>query len=102
MVLQDTCLFEGTIRDNIAFGNPSASKEQIAEAARAMRVDFFVRSLLVLEHGDIVEQGNHAELVQRSGAYARLYNAQFVGAASTSTSTSPSRLRRGRSSTAGR
>jgi len=163
MVLQDTWLFEGTIRENIAFGNPSASEEQIAEAARATHVDFFVRSLahgydtivddegsnvsagekqlltiarafladpavlildeatssvdtrtevliqramaalrsnrtsfviahrlstirdadtiLVMEHGDIVEQGNHTELLERGGAYARLYNAQFVGAA---------------------
>ena len=34
-----------------------------------------------MEHGDIVEQGNHAELLTRGGAYARLYNAQFAGAA---------------------
>ena len=163
MVLQDTWLFEGTIRENIAFGNPSASEEQIAEAARATHVDFFVRSLahgydtivddegsnvsagekqlltiarafladpavlildeatssvdtrtevliqramaalrsnrtsfviahrlstirdadtiLVMEHGDIVEQGNHEELLERDGAYAALYNAQFAGAA---------------------
>jgi len=163
MVLQDTWLFEGTIRDNIAFGNPKATEEQIREAAQATHVDFFVRSLahgydtmvddegtnvsagekqlltiarafladpailildeatssvdtrtevliqramaalrsnrtsfviahrlstirdadtiLVMEHGDIVEQGNHAELLERGGAYARLYNAQFVGAA---------------------
>jgi ATP-binding cassette subfamily B protein len=163
MVLQDTWLFEGTIRDNIAFGNPGATEEEIAEAARATHVDFLVRSLahgydtvvddegtnvsagekqlltiarafladppilildeatssvdtrtevliqramaalrsnrtsfviahrlstirdadtiLVMEHGDIVEQGNHAELLARGGAYANLYNAQFVGAA---------------------
>jgi ATP-binding cassette subfamily B multidrug efflux pump len=163
MVLQDTWLFEGTIRDNIAFGNPSATEDQIAEAAMATHVDFFVRSLahgydtmvddegtnvsagekqlltiarafladpailildeatssvdtrtevliqramaalrsnrtsfviahrlstirdadtiLVMEHGDIVEQGTHHELLDRGGAYARLYNAQFVGAA---------------------
>jgi ATP-binding cassette subfamily B protein len=163
MVLQDTWLFEGSIRDNIAFGNPEATEEQIREAAQATHVDFFVRSLahgydtmvddegtnvsagekqlltiarafladptilildeatssvdtrtevliqramaalrsnrtsfviahrlstirdadtiLVMEHGDIVEQGNHAELLERGGAYARLYNAQFVGAA---------------------
>ena len=45
MVLQDTWLFEGTIRENIAFGNPDATEEQIYEAARATHVDFFVRSL---------------------------------------------------------
>ena len=38
-------------------------------------------TILVMEHGDIVEQGNHAELLARSGAYARLYNAQLAGAA---------------------
>jgi ATP-binding cassette subfamily B protein len=45
MVLQDTWLFEGTIRDNIAYGNPEASEEQILEAARATFVDRFVHSL---------------------------------------------------------
>jgi len=163
MVLQDTWLFEGTIRENIAFGNPEATEEQIIEAAKATHVDWFVRSLpdgydtriddeggnvsagekqlltiarafladpsilildeatssvdtrtevliqkamaalrtnrtsfviahrlstirdadtiLVMEHGDIVEQGNHEELLERNGAYAKLYNAQFAGAA---------------------
>jgi len=162
-VLQDTWLFEGSIRENIAFGNPSATEEQIIEAAKATHVDWFVRSLpdgydtriddegnnvsagekqlltiarafladpsilildeatssvdtrtevliqkamaalrtnrtsfviahrlstirdadtiLVMEHGDIVEQGNHEELLARGGAYAALYNAQFAGAA---------------------
>jgi ATP-binding cassette, subfamily B, multidrug efflux pump len=163
MVLQDTWLFEGTIRENIAFGNPGATEEQIVEAAEATHVDFFVRSLahgydtvvddegtnvsagekqlltiarafladpailildeatssvdtrtevliqkamaalrsnrtsfviahrlstirdadtiLVMDHGDIVEQGNHDELLARDGAYAALFNAQFAGAA---------------------
>jgi len=163
MVLQDTWLFEGTIRENIAFGNPEATEEQIIEAAKATHVDHFVRSLpdgydtvvddegtsvsagekqlltiarafladptilildeatssvdtrtevliqramaalrsnrtsfviahrlstirdadtiLVMEDGAIVEQGNHAELLARDGAYARLYNSQFAGAA---------------------
>jgi len=162
MVLQDTWLFEGSIRDNIAFGKPGATEEEIVEAAQATHVDFFVRSLthgydtivddegtnvsagekqlltiaraflanptilildeatssvdtrtevliqkamaalrtnrtsfviahrlstirdadtiLVMNHGDIVEQGNHEELLERDGAYAALYNAQFAGA----------------------
>jgi ATP-binding cassette subfamily B multidrug efflux pump len=45
MVLQDTWLFEGTIRDNIAYGAPGASEEQILEAAKATYVDRFVHSL---------------------------------------------------------
>jgi ATP-binding cassette, subfamily B, multidrug efflux pump len=45
MVLQDTWLFGGTIRDNIAYGNPEASEEEILAAAKATFVDRFVRSL---------------------------------------------------------
>jgi ATP-binding cassette subfamily B protein len=45
MVLQDTWLFGGTIRHNIAYGNPSATEEQIHAAAEATFVDRFVRSL---------------------------------------------------------
>jgi ATP-binding cassette subfamily B protein len=45
MVLQDTWLFGGTIRDNIGYGNPAASEEQVLAAARATYVDRFVRSL---------------------------------------------------------
>ncbi|HWI43608.1 MAG TPA: ABC transporter ATP-binding protein [Nocardioides sp.] len=45
MVLQDTWLFEGTIRDNIAYGRPDATEEEIREAARATYVDRFVHSL---------------------------------------------------------
>jgi ATP-binding cassette subfamily B protein len=45
MVLQDTWLFKGTIRDNIAYGRPGASEAEILEAAKATFVDRFVRSL---------------------------------------------------------
>ncbi len=45
MVLQDTWLFEGTIHDNIAYGAVDATEEQIESAARAARVDHFVRTL---------------------------------------------------------
>jgi ATP-binding cassette subfamily B multidrug efflux pump len=163
MVLQDTWLFEGTIRDNIAYGNLDATDEQVVEAARATYVDRFVHSLpdgydtvvddeggslsagekqlvtiarafladpailildeatssvdtrtevliqramaalrsnrtsfviahrlstirdadtiLVMEGGQIVEQGDHDALLARDGAYAALYNAQFAAPA---------------------
>ncbi|MEJ3657249.1 ABC transporter ATP-binding protein [Actinomycetes bacterium KLBMP 9759] len=45
MVLQDTWLFGGTIRDNIRYGNPDATEEQLLAAAKATYVDRFVRSL---------------------------------------------------------
>ncbi|RXZ46858.1 ABC transporter ATP-binding protein [Agromyces fucosus] len=45
MVLQDTWLFTGTIRENIAYGRPDASEDEILEAARATYVDRFVRTL---------------------------------------------------------
>ncbi|MFN8506585.1 MAG: ABC transporter ATP-binding protein [Dehalococcoidia bacterium] len=161
MVLQDTWLFDGTISENIAYGRPDATEQEIVEAARATYVDRFVHSLpdgyktlisddgssvsagerqlitiarafladrpilildeatssvdtrtevliqhamaalrsqrtsfviahrlstirdadiiLVVDGGQIVESGNHAELLARGGAYANLYNAQFAG-----------------------
>jgi ATP-binding cassette subfamily B multidrug efflux pump len=163
MVLQDTWLFGGTIRDNIAYGNLDATEAQIHEAAEATYVDRFVHSLphgyesviddeggnvsagekqlitiaraflanptilildeatssvdtrtevliqkamaalrsnrtsfviahrlstirdadtiLVMNAGRIVEQGNHDALIDADGAYARLYNAQFAAPA---------------------
>jgi ATP-binding cassette subfamily B protein len=63
MVLQDTWLFGGTIRDNIAYGNPNATDEQILEAARATFVDRFVHSLpdgydtVINEEGDNISAG---------------------------------------------
>ena len=163
MVLQDTWLFSGTIRENIAYGNLGADEEAILAAAKATYVDRFVHALpdgydtvvddeggslsagqkqlltiarafvaapsilildeatssvdtrtevliqeamaalrsnrtsfviahrlstirdadviLVMEHGRIVEQGSHHELLERDGAYAALYNAQFAAAA---------------------
>jgi ATP-binding cassette, subfamily B, multidrug efflux pump len=63
MVLQDTWLFGGTIRDNIAYGNPDATEAQILEAARATYVDRFVHSFpdgydtVINEEGDNISAG---------------------------------------------
>ncbi|MDY2777541.1 MAG: ABC transporter ATP-binding protein [Collinsella sp.] len=45
MVLQDAWLFDGTIAENIAYGKPDATREEIMEAARMAHVDFFVRTM---------------------------------------------------------
>jgi ATP-binding cassette subfamily B protein len=159
MVLQDTWLYNDTIMENIRYGRPDASDEEVITAAKAAHVDHFVRTLpegydlvlneeatnisqgqkqlltiaraivlnpsmlildeatssvdtrtevliqkamdnlmrnrtsfiiahrlstirnadwiLVIDEGDIVEQGKHEELLERKGFYAELYNSQF-------------------------
>ena len=158
MVLQDTWLFEGTIRENISYGTEGLTNEQIEKACSFAHIDHFIRSLpggydmvidekanisqgqrqlltiarvmvnnapmlildeatssvdtrteeiiqkamdklsegrtsfviahrlstiknadiiLVLKDGDIVESGNHEELLAKGGFYADLYNSQF-------------------------
>jgi ATP-binding cassette, subfamily B, multidrug efflux pump len=63
MVLQDTWLFGGTIRENIAYGKPDATEEEILRAARATYVDRFVHSLpdgydtMINEEGDNISAG---------------------------------------------
>lgn len=161
MVLQDTWLFNGTIADNIAYGRPKATREEIIEAAKEAHAHHFIELLpqgydtilneeasnisqgqrqlitiarailsnprimildeatssvdtrtekalqdamnnimkertsfviahrlstiknakiiIVMNHGHIVEQGNHKELLEKGGFYADLYNAQFMG-----------------------
>ncbi|MFE9688871.1 ABC transporter ATP-binding protein [Micromonospora sp. NPDC005806] len=59
MVLQDTWLFGGTIRDNIAYGRPEATEEEILAAARATFVDRFVRSLPAGYDTVIDEEGSN-------------------------------------------
>ena len=59
MVLQDTWLFGGTIRDNIAYGNPRATDEQIRAAAEATFVDRFVHNLPLGYDTVIDEEGSN-------------------------------------------
>ncbi|MGN6162544.1 MAG: ABC transporter ATP-binding protein, partial [Marmoricola sp.] len=65
MVLQDTWLFAGTIRDNIAYGNPDATEEQILTAARATFVDRFVHSLPLGYDTVIDEEGANLSAGER-------------------------------------
>ncbi len=163
MVLQDTWLFNGTIRDNIAYGREGASEAEIIRAAKTAYADHFIRtlpdgydtmlneeagnisqgqkqlltiaravladphvlildeatssvdtrtevliqramsnlmkdrtsfviahrlstireaeSIIVMDHGRIIEKGSHRELLSKGGFYKELYNSQFLGAA---------------------
>jgi ATP-binding cassette subfamily B protein len=65
MVLQDTWLFEGSIRDNIAYGRPGATEEQILEAARATFVDRFVHSLPDGYDTHLDEEGSNLSVGER-------------------------------------
>ena len=63
MVLQDTWLFRGTVRENIAYGAPNASDEEIIEAAKAAHAHSFIQRLpqgydtVLSENGDNISEG---------------------------------------------
>ncbi len=65
MVLQDTWLFEGTIRDNIAYGRPDATEDEILAAARATFVDRFVHSLPDGYDTQVDEEGSNLSAGER-------------------------------------
>ncbi len=65
MVLQDAWLFGGTIRDNIAYGRPSATEEEILAAAEATYVDHFVQTLPDGYDTVIDEEGNNVSAGQK-------------------------------------
>lgn len=63
MVLQDTWLFNGTIKENIAYGNPDKSESEIIQAAKNAHIDYFIHSLpegydtVINEEADNISQG---------------------------------------------
>jgi ATP-binding cassette subfamily B protein len=63
MVLQDTWLFNGTIRENIAYGRDGVTEEQVVQAARAAHADHFIRALpegydsILTEEASNISQG---------------------------------------------
>ncbi len=65
MVLQDTWLFRGSIRDNIAYGRPDATDEQIVAASRAARADHFIRTLPDGYNTEINEEASNISQGQR-------------------------------------
>lgn len=62
MVLQDTWLFEGTVAENLAYGNKNATREEIVAAAKAARCDHFIRTLP--QGYDTVISGETAQISQ--------------------------------------
>jgi len=77
VVLQDTCLFTGTIADNIRYGRPEAADEEIAEAAAAANADAFIRRLkhgyntVVAGGADSLSQGQRQLLAISRAALCR-------------------------------
>jgi ATP-binding cassette, subfamily B, multidrug efflux pump len=65
MVLQDTWLFQGSIRDNILYGRPDATEDELMEAAQAAFVDHFVRTLPAGYDTVIDEEGTNVSAGQR-------------------------------------
>ena len=65
IVLQDTLLFSTTIRENIAYGRPNASDEEICEAARRAQADDFIRRLPNEYNSPVGERGGHLSVGQR-------------------------------------
>ena len=65
MVLQDTLLFSTTVRENIAYGRPDATAEEIVDAARRAQADEFIRALPDGYDSLIGERGGHLSVGQR-------------------------------------
>lgn len=65
MVLQDAWLYEGTIKENLRFGNLNASDDDIVEAAKAANVDHFIRTLPGGYNMEINQESNNISLGQK-------------------------------------
>ena len=65
IVLQDTFIFSGTIMDNIRYGNPNASDEDVIAAATAVYADEFIRELEDGYHTEVRERGSRLSMGQR-------------------------------------
>jgi len=97
MVLQDTWLFGGTIRDNIAYGNVDATEEQILAAAKACYVDRFVHSLpdgydTVLDDEGTSVSAGEKQLLTIARAFLSDPAILILDEATSSVDTSPSRV----------
>ena len=65
IVLQDTLLFSTTVRENIAYGRPDATEEEITDAARRAQADDFIRQLPEGYANPVGERGGHLSVGQR-------------------------------------
>ncbi len=65
IVLQDTLLFSTTVRENIAYGRPDATEEEIIEAARRAQADEFIREMPQGYDSLVGERGGHLSVGQR-------------------------------------
>jgi ABC-type multidrug transport system fused ATPase/permease subunit len=65
IVLQDTLLFSTTVRENIAYGRPDATDEEIREAARRAQADEFISQLPNGYESEVGERGGHLSVGQR-------------------------------------
>jgi len=65
MVLQDTLLFSTTVRENIAYGRPDATEDEIVDAARRAQADDFIRALPEGYASQVGERGSHLSVGQR-------------------------------------
>ena len=65
IVLQDTLLFSTTVRENIAYGRPDATDEEIREAARRAQADEFISQLSNGYESEVGERGGHLSVGQR-------------------------------------